>query len=46
MVLMDSFANMAMAPVLLLSFPKRVFHYESVCLGIGLFRAYSIVVNR
>ena len=46
MVLVDAFSNMSMSLIFLLSFPKRVFYNKSICLVIGIIRAYVGVTNR
>ena len=46
MVLVDSFANLAMISIFLLSYPVRVFNNDWLCLGIGCIRAWVIVLNR
>ena len=46
MVLVDAFSNMSMSLVFLLSFPKRVFHDEYICLVIGVIRTFVLVINR
>ena len=46
MVLVDAFSNMSMSLAFLLSFPKRVFHDEYICLVIGVIRTFVLVINR
>ena len=46
MVMVDAFANMAMIIIFFFAFPKRVFHNEIICLGIGVLRGVIVVINR